>query len=116
MAGVPTPAISSLSDSVGDPEELLLIEVAADRVDDAVLFPNQCLHHSRVVGDQYTRTAVDGLWFRSRQVGRDRDDQAARSEGVTDRLDLGDQGSVACDPRLLHEKTLQLLCRNAIGD
>src|ERR1700704_1913286 len=99
MAGVSPPAITLLSDSVGDRDELSAIEVAADRVDDAVLFPNQCLHHSRVVGDQYTRTAVDRLWFRSRQVGRDRDDQAARGERVSDRLDLGDQGRVACDPR-----------------
>src|SRR5205807_7116992 len=88
----PTPLV--LTCSVGDSEELLLIEVAADRVNELVLFPNQSLHHPGVVGDQYTRVAVDCLGCGGRVLGRHRDHQAARGQRVADGLDLGDQVGV----------------------
>src|SRR4030088_1198896 len=51
MAGVSAPALirSWLSDAVCDRGELAVIEMAADRVDDVELFPNQGLHGTRLV-------------------------------------------------------------------
>src|SRR5205807_6506278 len=49
------PCFDPLGGAVGNPEELLLIEVAADRVNESALFPNQPLDRAGLVGDQYTR-------------------------------------------------------------